>query len=58
MEKNNERVLAYSMAKPLSEKEMMEVAGGAANYTTRHTFRVTGGTGPSADVAYDVSIDW
>lgn len=46
------------MAKPLSEKEMMEVAGGGANYTTRHTIRVTGGTGPSADVAYDVSVDW
>ncbi len=58
MEKNQERVLAYSMAKPLSEKEMMEVAGGAATYTTKRTVRATGVGGHGADGVVDITVDW
>lgn len=58
MEKNNERVLAYTMAKQLSEKEMMEVSGGAANYTTQRTVRATGVGGQGVDGVVDITIDW
>lgn len=58
MEKTNERVLAYTLAKELGNDELSEVSGGSSKMTTRQTVRATGGSGQGVDVFYDVTVDW
>lgn len=38
MKKNNERVLAYQLAKSISKKELMEIAGGQLRNAQNVTF--------------------
>lgn len=52
---NKARVLAYTKATPISQKEMAEVSGGI-NFCHRESFRLSGAFGP--DVVADVTVDW
>ena len=55
MKKNNERVLAYSIAKVISLEELSSVSGSGSNITTRETFKTTGPHG--GDISHDISCD-
>lgn len=53
MEKNNERVLAYTLATPISSVDMDEVSGGGGARTTEQTFQLTGDSARGMDTKYD-----
>lgn len=59
MEKENQRVFAYTLAKEVSHDELAEVAGGASQmkWTQRPSGRVCGSNG-NWDTEIDISIDW
>lgn len=53
MKKDEERVLAYKLAKEIDFQDLDEVSGGSMRSTVRLT-----GNSSSADGAGDVSVDW
>lgn len=57
MENNQPRVLAYTLAQPISDEQLQEISGGAAQLTGRPTFRFSGVTN-SHDFVMDFSWDW
>lgn len=58
MENKKERVLAYRLAKEISNEELEQVSGGIGfKMTTSATFRPTGSTG-QMDAFVDISVDW
>lgn len=57
MEKNKERVLAYSLAKVISFEDLAAVSGGGVSCSSQ----TTGPSGQSRqdlDVRIDVHVDW
>ena len=56
MEKKNDRVLAYSMAKVISVNEMSEVGGGS--HASHHETLKPSGARGSWDACIDISIDF
>lgn len=54
MEKRNERVLAYKLAKEIDNDELDNVSGGSVHKTTR----VTGDSARGPDCEVDVTVDW
>lgn len=57
MEKVDERVLAYKLAKEINLKDLAEVSGGNANATVQKTGGPTG-TEKSLDGQIDTTVDW
>lgn len=61
MEMQKERVLAYTLARVLDEKELSEVSGGGAGgvglMSHNTTLRPSGATG-SMDAFVDFHLDW
>ncbi len=59
METNQNRVLAYNLAKELDPKELNDVSGGANSWSSTHHYSggPTGQIG-SMDGKVDVSVDW
>ena len=57
MENKKERVLAYSMAKVISDAELAEVSGGWA-VTSGITGGGSSGSGQVSEVHVDVHWDW
>lgn len=60
MEKNQERVLAYQLAKQLDDVDLENVAGGggmAWNMTHNNCGHLSGTNG-QWDVSVDISLDW
>lgn len=57
MERNKERVLAYSMAKVIEHDDLSEVSGG---YQLSHgrTVAASGASGQGVDVHVDITVDW
>ena len=57
MENNQERVLAYKLAKEISNRELIDVSGGGANISCEGTFTGSAssdqGTYGQADVHWD-----
>lgn len=53
---NKARVLAYSMAKEINPKELVDVSGGS-NWSHHETLRATGSTG-NMEGFVDVTVDW
>ena len=53
MEKNNERVLAYTLATPISSTDLDEVSGGGGARTAEQTFQLTGNSASGMDTKYD-----
>ncbi|MDP3561128.1 MAG: hypothetical protein Q8R83_02985 [Legionellaceae bacterium] len=58
MENGTNRILAYLLATAVNDDDLDQIAGGTALISTRHRVRLTGGTAPNADVAYDVVTDF
>lgn len=58
MEKNQNRVFAYTLAKTMSNEDITEVSGGAAQMTVHPTMKATlAGPASSTDVSYDANQD-
>jgi hypothetical protein len=57
MEKENERVLAYSMAKVIPHEDLVEVSGGMT-WSRTTTVGPSGSDIKSADAHVDVTIDF
>ncbi len=53
MERNEERVLAYKLAKEIDLKDLEEVSGGSIQPTVKIT-----GSNTSPDGVVDVTADW
>lgn len=58
MEKRNERVLAYTLARVIDIDELAEVSGGGAGRAQMTSKQTVKATNAGIDVAYDVSVDW
>lgn len=57
METNQERILAYALAKELNPKDLGEVSGGGVTWTNNRTVTPTGDV-RSPDAQIDASLDW
>lgn len=57
MNNKHGRVLAYSLAKEISNQDLEEVSGGTMKTCTRQTFKVTGTRG-NMESFFDVVIDF
>jgi len=60
MENAKLRVLAYSLAKEISNDELEEVSGGGgakSQFSTSPTLRASGSNG-SWDTTLDITLDW
>lgn len=56
MENNNDRVLAYTLAKEVSHDELNEVSGAGFHLTKYTSLRASGGGG--YDGSIDFTMDW
>jgi hypothetical protein len=57
MENNQERVLAYTLAKEISNQELIAVSGGAAWNTGHSTTGMTGGGSASSGQGGEAHVD-
>ena len=53
MEKNNERVLAYTLATLIPSTELDEVSGGGGTQIAGQTFQLTGDSARGMDTQFD-----
>ncbi|MDP1602221.1 MAG: hypothetical protein Q8M03_03065 [Legionella sp.] len=60
MENQNERVLAYTLAKQISHEELSDVSGGKASgwQMTQYLTGGASGGGGSWDTRLDITVDW
>ena len=58
MENNQERVLAYKLAKEISNQELIAVSGGAANISCEGTFTGSVSSDQGANGQADVHWDF
>lgn len=59
MEKKQQRVLAYTLAKEVNNEELIQVSGGAAQWNfTHHPSGHFCGSNGMWDASVDVTIDW
>ncbi|OGV46049.1 MAG: hypothetical protein A3F46_02950 [Legionellales bacterium RIFCSPHIGHO2_12_FULL_42_9] len=59
MEKNQNRVFAYTLAKTIDHKELADVSGGGGlNMTGHSTVTASAGSGLTWDTSWDVTVDW
>ncbi|MFA5959968.1 MAG: hypothetical protein WC785_05580 [Tatlockia sp.] len=57
MEKNQERTLAYHLAKEINPNELDKVSGGGGDFCLHPTFEVSGNSS-SMDTRLDMTMDW
>lgn len=60
MEKTQERVLAYTKARELTNEELSVIAGGSSGWNSTSTFSAGGsaGSGQPSEGHLDWKIDW
>ena len=60
MEKNQERIMAYQLAKEINIQDLGSISGGANSSSTCHhmTFKPSGSDIHNLDGYLDVTIDW
>jgi bacteriocin-like protein len=57
MKQEQPRVMAYHLAKEISNEELDKVSGGTSHMSQKNTVGPTGSTG-ALDAQIDISIDW